>query len=184
MSRRFELLGLLEAYAPSAAEQRAHAEMLDLISGPGDPFSKYRYEPGHFTVGCYVLSRDRSSVALVHHRRIGTWLEPGGHVDPDDPSVVAAGLRELREETGLASVVRLGEGLLDVDSHPIPSHRAEPHHRHLNLSFAFVAAGDETLQHDPAESHDARWQPVTQVAELTEDAAVRRAVGKLRRLAG
>jgi 8-oxo-dGTP pyrophosphatase MutT (NUDIX family) len=160
----------------------AHAEMLDLVQGPGDPFSKYRYEPGHFTVGCYVLSADRASVALVHHRRLGSWLEPGGHVDPGDVSVTAAGLRELAEETGLTGVVPLGAGLLDVDAHPIPAHRGEPRHTHFNLNFAFAASSDAELRHDPAESYAARWQALDEIADVTDDASVIRSTEKLRLL--
>ncbi|WP_326559786.1 NUDIX hydrolase [Micromonospora sp. NBC_01796] len=53
----------------------------------------------HNTASAIVLdSRDR--VLLVHHRKSGLWLYPGGHVDPNEDPAEAA-VREAREETGI-----------------------------------------------------------------------------------
>ena len=48
-ARRFELVQLLERYDPTASEERVHAEMLLMLRDPEDPFSRYSYQPGHFT---------------------------------------------------------------------------------------------------------------------------------------
>ena len=52
----------------------------------------------HFTATVYVVSD--GAVALHEHDRLGKWLPPGGHVDRDELPH-EAGLREVREETGL-----------------------------------------------------------------------------------
>lgn len=55
--------------------------------------------PAHFTASGLVLCAGH--VLLVNHRRIGAWVPPGGHVEPDElPHQTVA--RELLEETGLA----------------------------------------------------------------------------------
>ncbi|WP_206957583.1 NUDIX hydrolase [Trinickia acidisoli] len=60
----------------------------------------------HFTASAFVLNPHRE-VLLVHHRKLGVWLYPGGHIDhgetPDD-----AALREVREETGIRAAL-IGE---------------------------------------------------------------------------
>jgi 8-oxo-dGTP pyrophosphatase MutT (NUDIX family) len=56
----------------------------------------------HFTVTGFVVHEDRT---LLHwHRRLQTWMPPGGHVEPDEDPVAAL-LREIREETGVAAEV-------------------------------------------------------------------------------
>ena len=53
----------------------------------------------HFTVTAFVSTPEAT---LLHwHRKVGLWLPPGGHIEPDEDPVDAA-LRETLEETGLA----------------------------------------------------------------------------------
>lgn len=52
---------------------------------------------------CYVaggiLAQD-NKVLLVKHKKLGVWLSPGGHVEPEEPFHLAAE-REFFEETGV-----------------------------------------------------------------------------------
>jgi 8-oxo-dGTP diphosphatase len=52
----------------------------------------------HFTATAFVV---RGDATLLHwHRRLGQWMPPGGHIEPDEDPATAA-LREVLEETGL-----------------------------------------------------------------------------------
>jgi 8-oxo-dGTP pyrophosphatase MutT (NUDIX family) len=42
----------------------------------------------------------RDAVLVHWHRKVGEWLAPGGHIEPNEDPVQAA-LREVKEETGL-----------------------------------------------------------------------------------
>lgn len=150
--------------------------MIELLEGSADPFDRNHFEPGHFTVGAFAVFADE--VMLVHHRRLGIWLEPGGHVDPTDATLESAAARELVEETGIEVDEAVG-GIFDVDVHPIPAGKGEPPHRHFNVSFRFKAASRKIVVAD--EVIDARWIPIDQAATVTSDPAVLRAIGKLRR---
>ncbi len=52
----------------------------------------------HFTSTTFVVHEGRT---LLHwHAKVGQWMPPGGHLDPNEDPVAGA-LREVREETGL-----------------------------------------------------------------------------------
>ena len=50
------------------------------------------------TVGAYIIHEGK--LLLLKHRKLGLWLPPGGHIDPDETPDEAT-LREVKEETSL-----------------------------------------------------------------------------------
>ncbi|MEZ0248935.1 MAG: NUDIX domain-containing protein [Thermoproteus sp.] len=68
-----------------------------------------------------ILIED-GKVLLVRHKRLGVWLYPGGHVEPDETPSEAV-VREFAEETGLEVRPRgrtLGISTDDVAEEPLP----------------------------------------------------------------
>jgi 8-oxo-dGTP pyrophosphatase MutT (NUDIX family) len=177
MDRRAALRALLLDYVPSDAAEGAHrAAMLDLLDAPGDPFARDHFAPGHFTASAFVLDPAEDDLLLVHHRRLGRWLQPGGHIDPDDAGPLQAATREAAEETGAGPFASLG-GIFDLDVHAIPGNRQEPDHRHFDVRF-LLRANDRRI--DPSTEVDgARWVAREAVARFTTDRSVHRAVAKL-----
>lgn len=47
----------------------------------------------HMTSSAFIFSPDFSQILLTYHRRLHRWVQMGGHVDREDPSIVAAGAR-------------------------------------------------------------------------------------------
>ena len=90
-TRRAQLLHLLTSYSPADPdEQRYRVEMLDLAAVAHDPFDRHEYTPGHFTASAFVIHPKGDRVLMIHHGKIGIWVQPGGHVDPDDAGLLAA----------------------------------------------------------------------------------------------
>ncbi len=179
IDRRTLLIGLLKAHRGADSTEKNFIErMQELCRSAGDPFSRAHYRPGHFTASAFVLSPDRSSLLLIHHGKLDRWLQPGGHVDPEDVDVLAAARREVAEETGVTALVPLVEGLFDVDVHRIPARKEEPEHRHFDLRLLFGA--EDTDFAAGSDARDARWVPLGEVDRLESDDSVMRAVAKLR----
>lgn len=185
--RRSSLRQLIAAHVPADPGEAEHrARMLELAAEPGDVLSRSHFAPGHFTASAFVLSPDGRELLLVEHRRLGRWLQPGGHVDPEDPDLAAAAGREVMEETGVAvgpedALFDHQLGLLDLDVHVIPAHadRTEPAHQHFDVRFLWQAK-HKALQ-PSAEVGAARWVPLAEVTGLSTDDSVRRVVAKLAR---
>ena len=55
----------------------------------------------HFTVSGFLSHEGRTA---LHWHRLGLWLPPGGHIQPDEDPIEAV-VREIEEETGLAATV-------------------------------------------------------------------------------
>ncbi|MEE8498019.1 MAG: NUDIX hydrolase [Acidimicrobiia bacterium] len=183
MSPRSDLLRLLAAYQPTDKdEQRYRLEMLDLAAVAHDPFDRFQYEPGHFTASGFVIHPAGDRVLLIHHAKIGAWLQPGGHIDPGDPSPLAAATREIAEETGVAALTPVTEAIADIDIHFFPGRGDQPEHRHFDIRFAFVATrADLASNHEVLE---ARWVGLDEIGGLNPDRSVMRPVAKLLGSAG
>ena len=96
-------------------------------------------------------------------------------MEPDDESPAQAALREVREETGLeARLHPFAPRPFDVDVHEFPERDGQPAHLHLDLRFLVVGAGD------PGEG--AHWLPWDEALAATDEPALRRLLGKARRL--
>jgi 8-oxo-dGTP pyrophosphatase MutT (NUDIX family) len=170
---------MLDAHLPADALEADHLRRMRLlIQGAGDPFSRDHFEPGHFTASAFVFDPGETRVLLIHHAKLGRWLQPGGHIDPEDGDVVEAVRRELEEETGQVGLERIGEGIFDVDVHEIPARKQDPAHEHFDLRFLFRAAREELRAGDDA--LDARWVELGEIASIDSDESVMRAVEKLR----
>ncbi len=172
--RRNGLIASLERFVD---DPEVRDRMLALATTNRHPCSRSLFVPGHFTASGFVLSPDRRSVLLIEHRRLRRWLQPGGHIDPSDRSPEAAARREVAEETGVADLTLLVDGLFDLDIHPIPPRSNEPEHEHFDLRYAFVAASGD-LRVDP-EVADARWVPFGELDPYDLDRSTRRAIGRL-----
>ncbi len=151
--------------------------MLALLDQGEPALSRRHFEPGHFTASAFILSPARDELLLILHRKLGLWLQPGGHVEPSDDSVQAAARREAREEVGLEALTLAHDGIFDVDIHEIPALAGQPAHQHFDVRFLFVSPTKEIRPASDAE--DARWIALESVADVQSDESVMRAVRRL-----
>ena len=93
------VLAAVAARDPVDERERASIdEVLATVPRLARPFDMDA-DPVHVTGSALIVGR--RGIVLLRHRRLGIWVQPGGHIDPGEAPWDAA-LREAREETGLA----------------------------------------------------------------------------------
>lgn len=161
-------LAELTHYHPFDALETEHLRRtLELLKSEPEPFSRST-QVGHITASVILLDKTLSLVAMIWHEKLGRWLQPGGHCEPDqDTSVAKAALRELVEETGIPPqhVILLQDNPFDVDVHPIPARGDEPNHFHYDVRYLFQTQHDQ-LQHG-------QWRPIENIAQMDDPSRAR-----------
>ncbi|NLE81173.1 MAG: NUDIX domain-containing protein [Rhodococcus sp.] len=164
----------LENWRPSdpADESLRHTMLAFLDSAPGGCLREHA--PGHITASSLVLDEAGEHVLLTLHPKVGRWIQLGGHCEVSDDTVVAAALREAREESGIHDLT-IDPNLLSAHTHPITCSLGRPT-RHLDLRFLVRAAnGARIVRSD--ESTDLRWFPVGDLPADAEKDTIDHLVG-------
>jgi 8-oxo-dGTP pyrophosphatase MutT (NUDIX family) len=162
-----DLRTLLAGHAPFDGNEKEAVDAVLALLDRSDAFSAGLFAPGHITASAFVLHPTEPAVALILHSKIGRWLQPGGHVEPEDDSITDAALREVREEIGLGPSGR--PWLCDVDIHVFPARDDVPRHLHHDVRIAFTADSVELVVGDGAD--DVRWWPLPAALLLEESVA-------------
>ncbi|HEX2501254.1 MAG TPA: NUDIX hydrolase [Methylomirabilota bacterium] len=168
----------LGRHAPADAKEAGDlAEILAFVDRYPDPFDR-RISEGHLTGSAVVVSAEGDRVLLLHHRKLGRWLQPGGHAEPGEREGAAIALREACEETGIAGLALHPSAPrpFDVDVHPIPARGDEPAHRHLDLRYLVIAPPDSRARRQAVEARALRWFTWEEVTALDLDPGLRRAL--------
>ncbi|TMR09278.1 NUDIX domain-containing protein [Nonomuraea turkmeniaca] len=173
-----DILSTLSAYLerhPDEAELLA--EPVQFLSQGGD-FASRRTFPMHVTVGA-LLVRNDAEILLVEHCAYGIMLQPGGHVEPSDSSLIVASMRELTEETGVDpdTILLVSQSPAYIECGPVPARpeKGEPGHYHLDIGYAFVTAHADVGRIQESEVKGAGWYPLAE-AERVVGRRIARAV--------
>jgi 8-oxo-dGTP pyrophosphatase MutT (NUDIX family) len=148
-AQREALRRFLSRHQPIDEQERlsvaAFIEQLDRLDRPfaedGGPI--------HVTSSAVVVGA--RGVILHKHKRLGIWIQPGGHIDEDERPEDAA-LREVLEETGLTTT-HFSESptIIHIDVHPAPK-------GHTHLDLRYVLRGPDAEPEPPeGESPDVAW---------------------------
>lgn len=130
-----------------------------------------------FTVAVFVVHDGR--VLLHRHGKLGMWLPPGGHIEPNELPDDAA-VREVEEETGVRAEL-VGHRALEL---PYPRQLVVPAgiqvedigpgHQHIDLVyFARPVPGGEQIAPECARRDGAGWYPLDALEALGANHEIR-----------
>ena len=101
-----------------------------------------------FTATVYLFHESR--VLLHKHPKLGKWMPPGGHLEPNETPPEAA-KREVREETGL-EIAFIEQENLKIDGYNaksferpflcllenVPAYKDKPAHQHMDFIYLAI----------------------------------------------
>ncbi len=174
MTLHADAVRVLEEWdAPGTGQESLRLDYLKHLAaypgGMGKPCTA-----GHITASALVVDPVGGRVLLTLHRKLGMWLQTGGHCEPADHSLAGAALREALEESGVSGLALLGNAPVNLDRHLTPCAW------HLDVQYAAVAPPG-AVEAISEESLDLRWFAYDEVGAVA-DASVQRLVARTRTL--
>jgi 8-oxo-dGTP pyrophosphatase MutT (NUDIX family) len=122
----------------------------------------------HFCSSVWITTNTSpKKILLVNHKKLGKWLQPGGHIEKFENPVQAA-IREIKEETGL-NIKLLEKSINIIDKEgaflplptfimeqTIPKNINQPKHFHIDLQYV-VKLPQQKLLINKKESQSIGW---------------------------
>lgn len=121
------------------------------------------------------MAKETQQFALIYHKTLDRWLQPGGHAEPEEPDLLTVSLREAQEELGI--VLDPNQALLlDLDVHRIPETKKYPSHLHFDFRYLCIT---QLQPLSPATDADrAEWFSLDQLNALQLDPGIERMIQK------
>lgn len=171
METKEKILTQLEEYSRRFPEEKAEAGLLIQFvkEHDGEQLINRKNFSGHLTTSAFIVDESGEALLLLKHKSLNRWLQPGGHVDSTDASLIVSAIREACEETGFdaAHLHLVSNNIFDIDSHVIPENitKQEPSHVHHDIRYLFRCSNSKSLAISLEESTDSFWIPFSDLAE-------------------
>ncbi len=164
----------LKAYRPKNEQEAADKQMiLSYIETFPDTILTRKNLFAHITAASMIFNKDRDKVLMIYHNIYRSWSWTGGHADGDADMLYVA-KKEAKEETGIRNLevlcLKPEDGpMAAVDVLPVWGHvkrgKYVSSHLHLNFSYLFEAAEEETLRIKEDENSQVGWIKTTEIAQ-------------------
>ena len=128
-----------------------------------------------FTVSAFILHPTEPKICLHYHKKLNSWLQPGGHIELNETPPEALE-HELDEETGLdlakctmlrqpdTPTIRTGAAQLPVPFQ-IFTHYYDDVHQHIDMTYLLRSYTDE-LSPQKGESQTIEWLSLDEIQKL------------------
>ena len=130
----------------------------------------------HFCVYFLPYNLDSKKVFIVHHKKSGLWISPGGHIDRGETPLTTLA-REMKEELGVTYKASANSRPFLLTITPIEN-AIQPCKAHYDLWYGVQKDGGD-FQIDPREFHETRWLTVAEARELVTDPPNLKALKKI-----
>ena len=161
---------LLDRYQIIFAEDREILERFHAFTSQYSDCFERSQSFGHITGSAWIIDHSRTHGLFTHHKKLGRWLQLGGHADGDS-DVHAVATREAHEESGLKSILPISNTIFDLDVHSVGDHL------HFDVRFLFEANMQDPLIVSHESNHLA-WIAFKDLPKHTNEPSILRMLSK------
>lgn len=175
--KRKSLQELLNRYVPNYSEEKEYKEqILQFVHKHSNCFDR-TLKNGHITASAWLLDKTGTKALLMHHKKLGLWVQLGGHCD-GECDVLSVAIKEAQEESGIQGIIPVSADIFDIDVHKIPTKNPdEKEHFHYDIRFLLQVTSDEIVVQN-SESNELRWVSMDLTSLPTKERSIVRMVQK------
>jgi len=153
---RKNLIEKLQKYQASCEiEELDRIKILKFVESHEDCFERSQVS-GHITGSCWLENYEGTKFLLTKHKKLGFWLQLGGHADGDN-DIIRVSMKEAHEESGLKNIELVSADIFDLGAHLLPPYKNVPAHYHYDIRFLLRASNSNEKISMSDESTDLDW---------------------------
>lgn len=136
-----DVIKIIKTYFQTFPEDKEKLKLLEQQAQEGLDFFDRKNFAGHIVANALILNNNK--VLIIFHNKLQMHIQPGGHIDNRDSSIIEATAREVREETGLEKIVldswHKKSGIpIFIESHLIPENKKKQEEKHYHHDFMYI----------------------------------------------
>lgn len=131
----------------------------------------------HFCAYFLPFDSQNKKVFIVHHKKSGLWISPGGHIDKGETLLEALN-REIDEELGVKEFFKEEPSPFLLTITPIEN-PVQPCKSHYDVWY-LVSTDGSNFNIDPQEFLDTKWMTIEEAEEIVTDPANRQALERIK----
>ena len=138
---------------------------------------------GHIVVNALIINKDR--VLTIFHNKLKMYIQPGGHVDNTDNSVLDATIREVEEETGLKDIILENwheeSGIpIFIESHLIPKNNTKNEDEHYHHDFMYIfSTNSANINLQLEEVSDFEWIKIDKILKENPESFIGKSLERM-----
>lgn len=127
----------------------------------------------HFCAYFFPYNPKNKKVFIIHHKKSGLWLSPGGHIDEGEGLLDTLN-REINEELGVKNFFKESQSPFLLTITPIEN-KTQPCKAHFDIWYLMKTDGN-LFEIDPREFHNTRWMTINEARKIVTDPPNRKAL--------